>query len=201
MFIKRCSSIACMVYETIVNAYTFLNSVFSGFVTKFTVALLFLVIGLIVGKIVGKLIYRLLHEIELNQILKQTVGLRVEMAEIVGKGIQYFIYLIFIIITLETLGIESLTINIIFGGIIVLIVLSVFLGIKDFIPNLIAGMYIHQKHFISEGDIISFNDITGKVVHVYLVETQLMTKSGDTISVPNQLLIKSKLRKLKKKKL
>ena len=75
------------------------------------------------------------------------------------------------------------------------------LSIKDFMPNMFAGFFIHQKRFIKEGDIIKVDNIKGKIVHVNLVETTIETKQGDIIYIPNSLLTKKTIVKVKKKKI
>ena len=82
---------------------------------------------------------------------------------------------------------------IIFKAIVVLLVISIILSIKDFIPNFISGLIIRQKNFIEEGDIIQVKNIQGKVIYIDLLETQIENKHKDIIYVPNSILTKHEI--------
>ena len=77
----------------------------------------------------------------------------------------------------------------------VVVVISILLAIKDFIPNVIAGLVIHLSDHIRVGDKVTVNDIEGKVMAVNALETRLETKRGDTIYVPNSILTKTVVKK------
>lgn len=173
--------------------YTTLRSVF----TDLVVALIILLIGFILGKTAGKIILKVLKEVELNKIIQKTTGIKVSVSEIISKGITYFIYFIFIIAALEKLNISAVAFNLLAGGVIIIIIISIFLSIKDFIPNIIAGIYITQKKFVSKGDVIKIDKIEGKIIDVQLNTTKLETKKGDILFIPNSNLLKSKIIKLR----
>jgi len=175
-----------------------LNNFLPEFFIRFIVSIIILLIGLIVGRILGKIIHKVLHEIELNNILKKATGLKLSLEEIISSFISYFIYFIFIIIALEKLGLGAIVLNIVAGGIMVVIILSVFLSLKDFAPNCIAGIMIYRKGFIKEGDFIKVKGIEGKITHISLIETRVETKKKDIISIPNSILTKNEVIKLKK---
>jgi small conductance mechanosensitive channel len=86
------------------------------------------------------------------------------------------------------------------GAILIIIIISILLSIKDFMPNMFSGLFIHRKRFINVGDVIKVENTEGKVVHINLVETKIETNKGDIIYFPNSLLTKNKVIKLKKKK-
>jgi small conductance mechanosensitive channel len=81
--------------------------------------------------------------------------------------------------------------------VIVVIILSMLLAIKDFIPNVFAGLFLHRKGFLKKGDNIIVKDVKGKIIYINLVETRVQTKEGDIIYIPNTLLTKSEVRKIK----
>ena len=178
-----------------------LPNLLSGIFTKLVVAVIIVLIGLVAGKLLGKLIHKLLHEIELNRIIKKAAGIKVSAEEIISSFVTYFIYFIFIVMALNQLGLTTVVLHMISGAILIIIIISIMLSIKDFMPNMFAGFFIHQKRFIKEGDIIQVDNTKGKVVHINLVETKIETKKGDIIYIPNSLLTKKTVVKLKKKKL
>ena len=171
----------------------YMGNLFSEIVVKLVVAIIILLIGIIIGKVIGKIIQKVLHEIELNNLLKKAVGVKVSVEELIGTFITYFIYFIAVVMALRQLGLATLVLDLLFGAIILIIILAVFLGAKDFIPNMMAGIFIHQKRNIKEGDKIKIKGAEGTVTHINLVETQIKTKSGDIIHIPNSVLTKQEV--------
>ncbi|MBT4824968.1 mechanosensitive ion channel [Candidatus Woesearchaeota archaeon] len=164
------------------------------------IAVIILLIGLIIGKILGRVVQKLLNSFELNSLIKKATGIRIRMEEFIGKVVSYVIFFISAIMALDVLKLTSFTLQIISGLIIVMIVVSIFISIKDFFPNIIAGFYLHKKKMFKEGDIVKIDKITGKVEQINLTETRIVTKSGDTIYVPSSLFTKKEFVKKVRKK-
>ena len=167
--------------------------------TNIVVAIIILLIGFILGRMAGKIILKVLKEIELNRILEKTAGIKVSVTEFISKFVTYLIYFIFIIAALEKINISSVIFNLLAGAVLVIIIISVFLGIKDFVPNMIAGIFIAQKKVISVGDKIRVDGIEGKILQVQLTMTKIETKRGDILFIPNSKFIKSQVIKIAKK--
>lgn len=169
-----------------------LSIVLSQFLNKIVVAIVILIIGFVVGRVFGKLIAKLLHEIELNRLIAKR-GIKISLEEIISNGLTYLIYFISLIMALNHLGLAATVLYFIYAAILVLLIISIFLAIKDFMPNVIAGFVLFQKGTIKKGDTIIVDTVKGKVKHLGLVETEIRTKEGDTIYIPNSLLMKKKL--------
>ncbi|MFW6220759.1 MAG: mechanosensitive ion channel domain-containing protein [Nanoarchaeota archaeon] len=176
-----------------------INQFLEPFYSKIIITLLILLIGLIAGKIIGKLLEKLLNEIEINHIIKKATGFNVKLDKIVSLTVSYFIYFVAIMWALENIGLSSIIINVLAGGVIILFVVAIILGIKDFIPNIIAGIFIHFKKIIKENDNIEIDNLKGRVEQISLIETKLITRSKDIIYVPNSIFIKSQKIKILKK--
>jgi len=179
----------------IVGISDFLNTTLSRFVVAFVI----LLIGLIAGKLLGKLIHKILKEIELDKTIKSAVNVKLPLTEIISSIVTYLIYFIAIVMALDNLGVATQVLNIISIGVIVILILFIFLGMKDFIPNAISGMFLHKKKFINKGDNIKIDDVEGKVIYINLVETRIKTESGDIIYIPNSQMTSKKVIKKKKK--
>ena len=173
-------------------------SFFSKYITKFIVAVIIILIGFIIAKIAGRLLQKILKEVELNNIIKKAANIRVNLEEIISSFTTYFIYFITIIMALSQLGLTTTVLHMISAAVIVIVIISIFLGIKDFVPNLMAGIFIHRKGFVNEGDKIIVKGIEGRIIHLNLVETRIKTKKGDVIYLPNVLLTRNEVVKLKK---
>jgi len=183
---------------SIYDAFTFVTDLYQGVINKVIAAVIILLIGFIIGKIIAKIVQKFLKEVELNKLMHKAAGIKFGLEDIITYFVQYFIYFIFIIMALNQLGLTTTILNMLSGAVIIIIIISIFLGIKDFIPNFIAGMFIHSKGFIQEGDKIRVKDLEGKIVKINMIETRIETKSGDLIYIPNSMLTKQEVTKLKK---
>tara|TARA_Y100000310_G_scaffold248747_1_gene254669 strand:+ start:1896 stop:2450 length:555 start_codon:yes stop_codon:yes gene_type:complete len=174
-----------------------LQAVIDPVVTRLLLALILLLIGFVLGRVAGKILHKVLKEIEFDKILKKATSVDYGYGELISRIVSYLIYFIFIITALERLGIQTVAFNIVLGGFIILIFLMVILGVKDFVPNFIAGLVVHKKGFVKVGDKIKVGDIEGKIVEINTIETTIKTKKGDTLFVPNSFLTKNTVLKVK----
>jgi small-conductance mechanosensitive channel len=168
--------------------------------SRFAVAFVILLIGLAAGKLLGKLIQKVLQEIDLDKTIKEAVRIRVPLTDIISTGVTYLIYFIAIVMALDNLGVATQVLNIISIGVLIILILFIFLGVKDFLPNALAGMFLHRKKFLHEGDRIRIDDVEGKIIYLNLVETRIETREGDIIYIPNSQMTTRKVRKLSSKK-
>ncbi len=165
----------------------------STIATNSIAAIVILLLGFILAKVAGRFVQKLLHEAELDKILRKA-GAKVGFEEALAHAAEYVIYFITVVVALNQLGITTTVLYFLAGALVIVLVLSVFLGIKDFIPNFMAGLAIYKRELFKEGKTISVNGITGKVVKLSLLETRIKTAKKDIISLPNSLIIKSKVR-------
>lgn len=178
-----------MASEFFTNLLDYSDKMFAEFFTRFIVAVIILLIGFIIGRLVGKLAQKFLHEIELNNVLKKA-NIKIKLEEIISHFITYFIYFITVIWALNEMGLTTTILNMISATALIIIIISVLLAVKDFIPNSIAGFMIYQKRLIKEGDCIKLDQLEGKVKKITMLETQIKTKAGDVIHIPNSTITK-----------
>ncbi|MBU2633794.1 MAG: mechanosensitive ion channel family protein [Nanoarchaeota archaeon] len=160
-------------------------------IIRVIVAIVILLFGLIFAKFFSKLIKKILKELEINRVLKEQTKIKVPIEEFLASLVKYIIYFIAVIMALNQLGLTTTSLYVILVVILVIIIIFIILAVKDFIPNIISGFFIHQKRSLKEGDTIKIKDIEGTIIHVNLVETKIETKSKDTIYIPNSLLTKN----------
>jgi small conductance mechanosensitive channel len=170
----------------------YLNGFFSGILNKLVVALIILLVGFIVGRIVSRVLSRILHEVELDNILEKA-GFRMPLEHTLSTVLSYLIYFIAVVMALNHIGLTTVALYIVVGGAVLLVIIATVLGIKDFIPNMIAGFFIYRKGMFTVGQRIIVKNLEGRVKKISIVETELETKQGDMIYVPNSLLVKSTL--------
>lgn len=162
-------------------------------VNRVLISVVIFVIGLIVGRLAGNFVRKLLGELEVNRVVKRATSTSPNVEDRAGTIVSYLIYAFAGILALDQLGVAT-PLLIGFGGFILLIVaLAFILGVKDYIPNFIAGILIYKKELFLKGDVISIDDLTGKVTKIGLVETELRS-GGDRIFIPNSTIIKKEVR-------
>ena len=189
-----------MAYEygfSLSSVKDFIDTALSNIMTKLLVGTLIILVGFIVGKLVGKIVEKILTELELNKIVKRVSGVSISLEHIISSFLSYFIFFLSIIMALNQIGITTDVLNILSAAVMVLIVLSVFLGIKDFVPNFIAGLHISQKEMFAVGDVIKYKEIKGTVKEINLVETVIETSGKDIIYIPNLNLVRNEFIKVK----
>jgi small conductance mechanosensitive channel len=164
---------------------------------KIIVSFIIVLVGFGIGLFAKKLSLKILKQIELNKILSK-VGIRNDVEIIISSVLSYLIYLITIVFALQELGITSIVLYLVLGAVLMLLVLSFLVGVKDIIPNFIAWLIIQSKSKIKVGRKIEVKEISGTVEKVGYLETEIKTGRGDILYVPNRLFIKSKMR-IKKK--
>ncbi len=175
----------------------FFNVSSQGFTIKLIAAISIVIVGLLIGYIASRLARKLLHELELNKVLKEQ-GVNIPLEELIASFVRYVVYFIALILALSELGLETIVFSIILGVILVVMVAFIILAFKDFIPNVTAGFFIHQQKFIKKGDRIRVRNSEGVVVHMDISETRLRLDNGDIVYIPNSLILKSEVTKIKK---
>ena len=167
-------------------------------VIRLITAIIILLIGFVIARILSNLTKKLLQELETNRILKEQAGVKIQVEEFIASLVKYLIYFIAVIMALNQLGLTTTLLSILLIIILAILVGFIILAFKDFIPNIVAGFMIHQKEKIQPGDKIRVKDIEGEVIHVNLVETRMKTKKKDIVYIPNSMLTKNEVIKLKK---
>jgi MscS family membrane protein len=139
-----------------------------------------------------------LKELNTNNILKESLGIKAPVEQFLSKGAYYLVIFVGAVMALNQLGLSTIILYIILGIVLVIIVGLVVLAFKDFVPNVFASFWIHQKRLIEEGEDIEIKDVEGKVIEITLTETKIETKDKEIVLIPNSLLLKEKIKKKKK---
>jgi len=110
---------------------------------------------------------------------------------IAGSIVKYLVYTISVVVSLNQIGLALHVVNSVLVVLLVVVAIGIFLGIKDFIPNIMAGIYIVSKKKIKKGQRIKVKDVEGKVIDIELLETKLKTPKGHEIIIPNSFFVKN----------
>ena len=176
------------------------KDIFSGFMQDLVIAIVILLVGFVIGKIVGRIIEKTLKAIELDKNVTRFSGIKYSLSEVTGIIISYLIYIFVIILALNQLHLTTQILNIVAGIAIIVVLIALLLGIKDFIPNIIAGIAIHNKKHLEKGDYIKVKEVEGKITNMSLTETLIQTQSNEFIYMPNSAILKAEIIKIKKAK-
>ncbi|HLD39548.1 MAG TPA: mechanosensitive ion channel domain-containing protein [Candidatus Nanoarchaeia archaeon] len=178
-----------MVNETVSAIVNTTESYFSLIVE----GVIILIVGFALGILAQKLLSKILKEVELNHIMGK-VGITHNLEKWISLIVSYVIYLVFIVFFLNRLGITSIVLYLIVGAILMLLILTFIVGLKDVIPNLVAWIILHKDERITVGRRVEVKEISGRVEKIGYLETEIITEYGDTLYVPNTLFLKSKFK-------
>jgi small conductance mechanosensitive channel len=166
--------------------------------SRIVIAVLILLIGLIIGKLIGTLIRRALNEVKLDKYTR-SAGLKLSLEKSIANIASYIIYVIAIIMSLDQLGLTTAILTIFAGIILFVIAVSFILAIRDFFPNILAGMRIKLRKIFAEGDEVQILEVKGIITNIGLLETQLKTAAGEDVIIPNSVFNKRQVIVRKKK--
>ena len=176
-----------------------LDIIVSGNLNRVIAAIVVLLIAFIAARFVRNLTAKVLRELKTNKILKESLGVRAPIEQIFSEAGFYLVLFIGVILALNQLGLSTIVLYIVLGAVLLIILILVVMAFKDFVPNVAAGFFIHQKRNLNDGDYIKINDVEGEIININLVETKIKTKNGDIMYIPNSMLTKNNVRKMKKK--
>ena len=162
--------------------------------TKLVVAAILLLVGVIIAQLAERLVHYILKQLEVNKILVKA-GLPFALDETLAHLVKYALYFVTFVITLNQINLTTQVFDVLAFAVIVFVVVSIFLGLKDFVPNYWAGIWLRRKNVYKVGDVIVVNDIQGEVRKFDVLKTTVKTKDGDTIHLPSSLLLQSQITK------
>ena len=159
-------------------------------INNIILAILIVFLGLVIGRIAGRLVERIFKDFKVDATVKEKTGKAISFQKFASNLVSYTIYILFTVFALNQIGITHLLLNIIIIILVLVIISTILLSLKDSIPNMIAYRTITKKKLVRKGDIISFNQVEGKVKQINASETLIKTKGGDLIHIPNILFLK-----------
>jgi len=171
---------------------------------KLVAATVVILVGFAVGKLLGKLVKRMLHELRVDKTFQEATKWNFSVENFLAGFASYFTYFVAAIMGLDKLGVTSTVLNVVAGVVMLIILVSLLLAIKDFIPNVVAGWIINAKKEIKKGVKVKVRGVEGFIQEVNLLETKIVTRKGDLILIPNSVFLKQetvlKKQRLVKKK-
>lgn len=168
------------------------NFVLNPLLSRLVLAVFILLLGFILGRVFGLLVRRLLSDIQADKHLR-SIGVKTSLERLLGGSVSIIIYIVTIILSLNTLGLTSTIVTIIILGLVFVVVVSFLLAVKDFFPNLFSGIKLRLDDSFHVGDEIQIREVQGRITALGLLETRIMTKHKEEIIIPNALFTKRKI--------
>lgn len=178
-----------MINETVTGVVETAQS----YVSLMVEGVIILLVGFGLGILAQKLLAKILKEVELNQIMAK-VGITNNLEKWVSAIVSYVIYLVSIVFFLDHLGIRHIVVYLLLGAVLMLLILTLIVGLKDVIPNLVAWLVLQKDEKITVGRRVEVKEISGIVEKIGYLETEIKTEHGDILYVPNTLFLKSKFK-------
>lgn len=165
-------------------------------------AVIILLIGFVFGKIIQKLSLKILEMIELDKITKKRLKIK-NLSKILSNILSTIIYLITIIIALNKLNLATTIVNTIIILLIIVILLFIVFGVNDIFANFFAGIFFRMRKNITVGEEIRIKDqkriMQGKIEKINMLDIRIDTGKEELVIIPNTLLSKSIVTKIRKK--
>lgn len=171
---------------------------YSNLLINLLSAFLILILGLIAAQVLSNIIKRVIKGIEVNKVLEDQLKIKINLENYISLILKYTIYFITVILILNQLNVPTRTLQIILIIFVILVLIFIIFAFRDWLPNLIAGIYILRTEKIKVGDKIQLKDIKGKIVNISLLETKIETHKNEFIFIPNSNITKYNLIKEKK---
>lgn len=170
------------------------DALFSSVFTRVVWAFVILLVGLVLGKIIEKITYRILSAFEINEATEKLFRIPIKLDALISGILGKASYIIAILLALNTLNLTGIALNTISTIVMILVIILVFLGLKDFVPNSFAGLILHAKRSFREGDYVCVDRVCGTVTEFGFLETVLKAKNGDIIHIPNVYFFSKKVK-------
>ena len=167
--------------------------IIKAYASDIIMGIIILLVGFGIGILVKRILQRVLKEVGLNKIMRR-VNIGTDLERWVSSIVSYVIYLVTLVIFLDQLGLKSVVLYLVVGAVLMLIILTSLVGLKDVIPNFVAWVIIQKRGNIQEDRWIDIKEISGYVLKIGYLETEIKTDKGDILYVPNSLFLKSKFK-------
>ncbi len=162
-------------------------------ITTISVSISIFLIGLILGRILGRLTQKIMSIMHIDTLILHKKQKTFSIQMFLGEIVSIITYAIFTIIALNYIGITTILISIVLGIIVLIVLISTVLSLRDSLPNIFGYYRIVKQNKLSIGDTISIANTNGTIVSLSIYEIQIETKNKNIIFIPNRLLAKEKL--------
>ncbi|VVB81381.1 Mechanosensitive ion channel [uncultured archaeon] len=144
-------------------------TVVEEFLTKIEIAFIVFFAGFLIAKLSSRILKKFLAEAELNRIL-ESAGFK-PISNSIASIVQYIIYTATLFIILQQFGLTKIVLIIIVILAFLVIAVSFLLAVRDFVPNVVAGLWLRKKLKPHIGKNIKIGNVKGKLKRVGIVSS------------------------------
>lgn len=177
----------------------FANGMASPPVVRYAAAIVILFAGLVASRLLGLLTRRVLNAVKLNTVIEKTLKKRLALEEIIPVLVSYGLYFASLVVAISFSGLFTKALYIVLIAISIVVFISIITALKDFFPNLVAGLYLLHLEHLKPGDRVELENVKGKVTEIHLLDSRIESDDKNIIFVPNSTMLKGVL-KVKKAK-
>lgn len=138
----------------------------------------------VIVAVVGWIVVRVLTA-AFTQMLSRASRLPGLIVEFLVRFFSILLYVILILIVIATIGFDISSMVL---GLSAVIGLILGFGMQDTVTNLAAGVWLAAFRPIDKGELVEVNGISGKVVAVGIMATELLKPDNIYITIPNSLV-------------
>lgn len=160
---------------------------FYRIIIALSIYFVFYILTIIVSNVMNKLIER-------NEKVKNFSSTL--FYEYSGKGINFILLFVGILIAASKLGFNINTVVILLGS----MGLALALCMKDFLSQCVSGMAILFFKYFNKGDLITLNGEMGNIVEFNLLNTKISTINNAIITIPNNIIVNNSFMNYSKNK-
>ncbi|MBS3153094.1 mechanosensitive ion channel [Candidatus Woesearchaeota archaeon] len=162
-------------------------STLQSIIIDLVVAVLIIFLGLVIARFLGNLTRRILKEFETDRIIKDYSFLTLKIEDLMGNLVKYLIYLITAVIALNQIGITGIVIYILIGLGILTAVGIVLFDVKDYMRNLVIGIFSKKRKKFRLNQEVRINCVKGRIIDLGITEIKIKTKKEDILVIPSSL--------------
>jgi small-conductance mechanosensitive channel len=158
-------------------------------------SILTLGIGFILGRLLSGFVADVLKGETMQKILKPRGYGELEV-DLLAAMMKYFIYVLVFLVVIMQFGFGEFVVQTIAVIFILVLFLIMAYSLKEFIPNVAAGLYINRNEIFEEGDTIQIDEFKGRVIRKGVLSTIIKTEDRKIIIIPNSIVARRKIIKI-----
>jgi small-conductance mechanosensitive channel len=162
-------------------------------------AVLTLVIGFMLGRFASSFFADLLKGERVQNLLKPRGYGELEV-DLMAAMLRYFIYVLVFLVVIMQFGVGELVVQLIATVFILVLFLIMAYSLKEFIPNVAAGLYINRNEIFEVGETLQIDEFKGEVIKKGVLSTIIVTEDKKVVIIPNSIVARRKIIKMQPEK-
>lgn len=154
------------------------------FINKIIAAIIIVYLGFILGKITRSVLLRVLQDA--HKTSKHVFHF--DWSKEISTIASYAIYAISFVFAFNELGVTKIVSFGLLALVLILVIISLLLSVKDLIPNVRTGFLLRKK--FTKGEKVRVEKMSGRVQYISPLETTIERSNGDIFIIPNNIFFK-----------